>query len=48
MKFKQDCRIALANTINKLGGSVGSWMRDAFVFWDPGFTRKVSTTEQVC
>ena len=35
-KFKQDCRIALANKINKVGGSVGSWMRDAFVFWDPG------------
>eukprot|EP01035_Chromulina_nebulosa_P023320 gene23320-30227_t len=47
VKFKQDCRIALANTINKLGGSVGSWMRDAFVFWDPGFTRKLSTTEQI-
>jgi len=44
-KFKQDCRQALQNKINKMGGSVGSWIRDAFVFWDPGYTRKIASTE---
>jgi Ca2+-binding EF-hand superfamily protein len=41
-KFKQDIKAVLVNKINKLGGSVSSWIREAFVYWDPGYTRKIS------
>lgn len=46
-KFKQDVKIALVNKVNKLGGSAASWIRDAFVFWDPMYTRKISSQEQL-
>lgn len=35
-QFKKDCQKALVNKVNKLGGSIPSWVRDAFIFWDPG------------
>jgi hypothetical protein len=41
-KFKQDIKAVLVNKINKLGGSVSSWIREAFVYWDPAYTRKIS------
>lgn len=44
-KFKKDCQLALVNKVNKLGGSIPSWVRDAFIFWDPGYTRRISTVE---
>jgi Ca2+-binding EF-hand superfamily protein len=34
--------MAMVNKINKLGGSVSSWIREAFVYWDPAYTRKIS------
>jgi len=44
-KFKKDCQLALVNKVNKLGGSIPSWVRDAFIFWDPGYTRRISTVD---
>lgn len=44
-KFKKDCQMALLAKVNKLGGSISSWVRDAFIFWDPGYTRKISTVD---
>ena len=41
-QFKQDVKMAMVNKINKLGGSVSSWIREAFVYWDPAYTRKIS------
>jgi len=46
-KFKQDVKVALVNKVNKHGGSVASWIRDAFVFWDPKYTRKISRHEDL-
>lgn len=44
-KFKQDCKLALVNKVNKSGGTVASWIRDAFVYWDPYYTRKIRNWE---
>jgi Ca2+-binding EF-hand superfamily protein len=41
-KFKSDIRSALVVKVNKLGGSVASWIREAFVNWDRGYTGKIS------
>lgn len=46
-KFKLNVQVALVNKINKLGGSIPSWVRDAFIFWDPGYTRKISSVESL-
>ena len=46
-KFKHDCRIALRDKVNKFGGSYASWIRDAFVFWDPGYTKKIPGYESL-
>lgn len=46
-KFKQDVKIALVNKVNKLGGTVASWIREAFVTWDPKFTMKISNWEHL-
>jgi Ca2+-binding EF-hand superfamily protein len=41
-KFKQDVKIALVNKVNKLGGTVASWIREAFITWDPMYSAKIS------
>ena len=41
-KFKQDVKVALVNKVNKLGGTVASWIREAFITWDPNYTSKIS------
>lgn len=41
-KFKADVKQALTNKVNKLGGSVASWIREAFVNWDRNYTGKIS------
>lgn len=41
-KFKQDVKIALVNKVNKLGGTVASWIREAFITWDPTYSSKIS------
>lgn len=41
-RFKRETKLALINKVNKLGGTVSSWIREAFVTWDPYFTRKIS------
>jgi len=41
-KFKQDVKVALVNKVNKLGGTVASWIREAFIYWDPKYTMKIS------
>mmetsp|Transcript_11281 Transcript_11281/g.25089 ORF Transcript_11281/g.25089 Transcript_11281/m.25089 type:complete len:666 (-) Transcript_11281:152-2149(-) len=41
-KFKQDVKVALVNKVNKLGGTVASWIREAFITWDPLYTSKIS------
>jgi Ca2+-binding EF-hand superfamily protein len=41
-KFKQDVKIALVNKVNKLGGTVASWIREAFITWDPTYSTKIS------
>jgi Ca2+-binding EF-hand superfamily protein len=46
-KFKQDVKIALVNKVNKLGGTVASWIREAFVTWDPNFSMKISNWEHL-
>eukprot|EP01034_Spumella_vulgaris_P024044 gene24044-30341_t len=46
-KFKQDVKLALVNKVNKLGGSVASWIREAFVVWDPTFTKRISDFEHL-
>lgn len=46
-KFKHDAKVALVNKVNKCGGSAASWIREAFVFWDPHYTRKISSYEHL-
>ena len=46
-RFKRDCRKSLVSKINKLGGNIASWVRDAFIFFDPGYTRKISSVENM-
>jgi Ca2+-binding EF-hand superfamily protein len=46
-KFKHDCGIALVNKVSKHGGSIASWIREAFVFFDPQYTRKISRVEDL-
>jgi Ca2+-binding EF-hand superfamily protein len=41
-KFKQDVKVALVNKVNKLGGTVASWIREAFITWDPAYSGKIS------
>lgn len=41
-KFKRDVKAALVNKVNKLGGSVASWIREAFVNWDREYSGKIS------
>ena len=41
-KFKQDVKIALVNKVNKMGGTVSSWIKEAFLTWDPNYTSKIS------
>ena len=46
-KFKQDVKISLVNKVNKLGGTVASWIREAFITWDPNYTMKISRWDQL-
>ena len=46
-KFKRSCERALIAKVNKYGGSIPAWVRDAFVFWDPGYTRKIFKVEDL-
>jgi Ca2+-binding EF-hand superfamily protein len=46
-KFKQDVKLALVNKVNKMGGSVASWIREAFVVWDPTFTQRITHFEHL-
>jgi Ca2+-binding EF-hand superfamily protein len=46
-KFKKDVKAALVNKVNKLGGSVASWIREAFVTWDREYTEKISDWRQL-
>jgi Ca2+-binding EF-hand superfamily protein len=41
-KFKADLRKILATRIHKTGGSVGSWIREAFSAWDRHFSGIIS------
>jgi len=41
-KFKANVNQSLINKVNKLGGSVASWIREAFVHWDRTFTGKIA------
>lgn len=41
-KFKADIKLALTHKVNKIGGSVASWIREAFVNWDRNYTGKIS------
>eukprot|EP01038_Epipyxis_sp_PR26KG_P009460 gene9460-12745_t len=41
-KFKDDVRKALVSKVKAEGGTFSSWIKEAFVKWDPGFTRKIS------
>lgn len=41
-KFKADIKSALTHKVNKIGGSVASWIREAFVHWDRNYTGKIS------
>lgn len=39
--FKKDIKVALHHKINSVGGTVTSWLTDAFVRWDIKLTRKI-------
>ena len=41
-KFKHDCKMALILKVQKFGGSMASWVREAFVFYDTMYTHKMS------
>lgn len=41
-KFKANVNQSLVNKVNKLGGSVASWIREAFVNWDRTFSGKIA------
>eukprot|EP00599_Poterioochromonas_sp_BG-1_P010913 CAMPEP_0173146930 /NCGR_PEP_ID=MMETSP1105-20130129/8785_1 /TAXON_ID=2985 /ORGANISM="Ochromonas sp., Strain BG-1" /LENGTH=706 /DNA_ID=CAMNT_0014061223 /DNA_START=27 /DNA_END=2147 /DNA_ORIENTATION=- len=45
--YKRNVKIALINKVNKLGGTVASWIREAFVTWDPFYTGKISDWRQL-
>eukprot|EP01038_Epipyxis_sp_PR26KG_P007813 gene7813-10612_t len=46
-KFKQDMCACLARKVQTNGGTFASWVRDAFVHWDPHFTKKISHFEDL-
>jgi Ca2+-binding EF-hand superfamily protein len=41
-QFKADVKQALTHKVNKIGGSVASWIREAFVNWDRNYSGKIS------
>jgi hypothetical protein len=45
--YKRNVKIALITKVNKLGGTVASWIREAFVTWDPFYTGKISDYKQL-
>ena len=40
-------KVALVNKVNKLGGTVASWIREAFITWDPTYSGKISRWENL-
>lgn len=40
--FKKDMKVALHHKINNIGGTVTSWLTDAFITWDRKLTRKIN------
>jgi len=45
--FKQDIKTALSNKVKRMGGSMASWIREAFVAWDREYTGKISEWRQL-
>lgn len=45
--YKRKVKASLVNKVNKVGGTVASWIREAFVTWDPFYTGKISDWKQL-
>jgi Ca2+-binding EF-hand superfamily protein len=45
--YKRNVKLALITKVNKLGGTVASWIREAFVNYDPFYTGKISDCKQL-
>lgn len=46
-QFKLELKASLVSKVTRFGGSITSWIREAFVNWDRNFTGKITHPEQL-